>query len=174
MDYRIVRTEPFKVFGLEGIVSTVGDERYFSNEGAIWQENHRNGKYEQLFLDAGETKPPFYNDMFVQEMCRIHCLTNYNKIDDTTYGYMQCSFVTPDSKTEGYTIAEIPAATWAVFSGTTDWGDIGEVLGMMNKRFYTEWLPTSEYEKVDGPEFEMYGGTPEEGYIELWMPIARK
>lgn len=174
MSYRIVKTKKFKVFGLEGIVSTVGDDKYFSNEGEIWQENHHKGKYEQLVIDAGDEKPLFYDEMFVKEMCKVHALMNYKKINDTTYAYMQCSFIAPDSKTDGYTIEEIPETTWAVFSAPlVDW-NVGSAMTMLNKRFYTEWLPTSDYEKADAPEFEMYGGTPSQGYIELWMPIVRK
>ena len=173
MNYRIVKTEPFKVFGLEGIVSTVGDAKYFSHEGEIWQENHRNGKYEELFADAGQYRLPIYDTMFVREMCKIHGLMNYKKINDTTYGYMQCSFVTPDSKTEGYSIVKIPAATWAVFPSDLAGWDVS-VLDTLNKQFYSEWLPTSEFEKADAPEFEMYGGTPDKGYIELWMPVVKK
>ncbi|MDF2685323.1 MAG: transcriptional regulator, AraC family [Clostridia bacterium] len=174
MNYRIVKTEPFKVFGLEGIVSTVNDSKYFPHVGAIWQENHKNGKYEQLFLDAGESKHILYETMFINSMCRIHGLMNYKKIDDTTYGYMQCSFVTPESKTEGYEIYELPQTTWVVFPmDIPDW-DVGGAMNILNKRFYSEWLPISEYEKADGPEFEMYGGSPKKGYIELWMPIVKK
>ena len=175
MNYRIVKTAPFKVFGVEGLVSTIGDKKYYSDAGAIWQDNFKNGKYEKLFEDAGDVMLPIYDNMFVEKMCTIHGLMNHKKVDDTTYAYMQCSFVAPESKTDGYEIVEIPAATWAVFpSGLFDWGDVGSVLSSLFKRFYSEWLPTSEYEKADAPEFEMYGGTPEKGCIELWMPIVKK
>ena len=98
---------------------------------------------------------------------------NYKKIDDTTYGYMQCSFVTPNSKVDGYTVVEIPAMTWAVFpTGVQSWEEIGSVIDDVFRKFYSEWLPTSEYEKADGPEFEMHTQfTIEEGNIELWMPV---
>lgn len=174
MNYRIVKTEPFKVFGIEGIISTVGDDKYFPHEGAVCQANHQSGKYEQLMTDAGEGKLPIYDTMFVKEMCRIHGLMNYKKIDATTYGYMQCSFVVADSKTENYPIIEIPQTTWAVFPSDLVGWDVGAAMSTLNKRFYTEWLPTSEYEKADATEFEMYGGTPEKGYVELWMPIIKK
>ena len=174
MNYRIVKTKEFKVFGLEGLVSTIGESGYFSNEGEIWQANHQNGRYEQLVLDAGVEKPPLYDEMFINEMCRVHGLMNYKKLNDTTYGYMQCSFAASDSNTDGYTVVDIPETTWAVFSAPlVDW-DVGAAMNTLNKRFYTEWLPTSDYEKADAPEFEMYGGTPDCGYIELWMPIIKK
>ena len=178
MNYRIVKTEPFKVFGLEEIVSTVGED-YFQHGGeiwnGIWDASFENGKYEQLRLAVGEGKPTFYDTMFVEEMWKVHGLMNYKKINDTTYGYMQCSFVTPDSKTEGYSVVEIPAMTWAVFpTGLMAWEVIGEAIDELFKKFYSEWLPTSEYEKADGPEFEMHTGTIEEGNIELWMPVRKK
>jgi len=174
MNYRIVKTEPFQVFGLEGIISTKGDKDCFSHAGAIWQKYQNNGMYEQLFIDAGESKPSYYDSMFVEEMCRIHGLLNYKKINDTTYGYMLYSFVTPDSNTKGYEVFEVPETTWAVFPvDVNDW-DVGEAIAKVNKTFYSEWLPTSEYEKADAPELEIYGGTPEKGYLEFWMPIVKK
>ncbi|MCL2606356.1 MAG: hypothetical protein FWD93_03660 [Coriobacteriia bacterium] len=35
-------------------------------------------------------------------------------------------------------------------------------------------MPTSDYENVNGPEFEMHSGTLEEGNVELWMPVRKK
>lgn len=174
MNYRIVKTKSFQVFGLEGVVSTVGEEGYFKHEGEIWQVNHQNGKYEQLFQDAGDQRNDQADEMFTEEMCRIHGLMNYKKISNTTYCYMQCSFVTPESKTDGYTVVTIPETVWAVFGAPLEDWNVGAAVGELNKRFYTEWLPTSGYEKADAPEFEMYGGTPEAGYIELWMPLLKK
>jgi AraC family transcriptional regulator len=178
MNYRIVKTKPFKVFGLEEVVSTIG-ENYFQHGGKIWRTiwdtNFINGKYEQLKIAAGEEHPSDYDTMFTGEMWQVHALMNYKKINDTTYGYMQCSFVAPDSKTEGYTVVEIPEMTWAVFpTGLMDWEDVGSAIDELFKKFYSEWLPISEYEKVDGPEFEMHSGTLEEGNIELWMPVRKK
>ena len=174
MNYRIVKTEPFQLFGIEGLISTVGDETYYASAGEMWNANHQSGLYEKLFADAGAVQLPIYDTMFTQAMCRIHGIMNYRKVDDTTYPYMQCSFVTPDSRTEGYTIVEVPAATWAVFPAEIpDW-NMAEPMDRLYKRFYQEWLPASEFEKTDGPEMEMYGGTPQKGYVELWMPVSRK
>lgn len=174
MNYRIVKTEPFQLLGIEGLISTVGDETYYASAGEMWNANHQSGLYEKLFADAGAVQLPIYDTMFTQAMCRIHGIMNYRKVDDTTYPYMQCSFVTPDSRTEGYTIVEVPAATWAVFPAEIpDW-NMAEPMDRLYKRFYQEWLPASEFEKTDGPEMEMYGGTPQKGYVELWMPVSRK
>ena len=179
MNYRIVKTPPFQVFGLEGIISTINDEKYFPHAGAIWNEfnnGQKDSKYDRLFLDAGEIKPSIYGDMFTRDdICRIHGLMNYKQIDATTYGYMLWSFATPESKTNGYQTVDIPASTWAVFPSDPDDGrDIGTIWSELYKRFYGEWLPSSEYEKANSPEFEIYGGIPPKLCYELWMPIIKK
>jgi len=83
--------------------------------------------------------------------------------------------VSSNSKTDGYTVVEISAQTWAIFlSERFTWDKVGETIDNLYKRFYSEWLPTSGYEQVDGPDFEIYGGTTELGYIELWYPVKKK
>jgi len=89
---------------------------------------------------------------------------------------MLCSFVGKNSNTEGYSIAHIPAQIYAIFpSERFQWDeDLARILTTLQRRFYTEWLPTSNYEKIEGAEFEIYCGNREYGYIELWYPVAKK
>jgi len=178
MNYRIVTTAPFKVFGVEELVSTTGED-YFQHGGKvwaqIWETNFSNGKYDQLKAAAGDGKPVNHSALFVQDMWQIHALMNYRKVDDTTYGYMQCAFVGDDSKVDGYTVVEIPETTWAIFpTGMMPWDELGAAIDEVYKRFYSEWLPTSEFESVSGPEFEMHSGNLEQGNIELWMPVQKR
>lgn len=44
----------------------------------------------------------------------------------------------------------------------------------MQKRFYSEWLPTANYERADSANFEIYGGDENYGYLELWFPVHKK
>ena len=177
MNYRIVKTNPLRVFGLEGIVSLASTENGITLPAVweFWDENFSNGKYDKLFADAGEARPAFYDEMFIRrDMCRIHGLFNYKQIDADTHGYMQFCFIAPKSKTSGYKTVEIPASTWAVFSSDPDEHDPGMVWPELYRRFYREWLPASEFEKADSPEFEMYCGIPPKICYELWMPIIKK
>jgi len=176
MTYRIVKTDAFKVFGIEGIISTSGDPNYYPHEGEFWGVVNSNpaedSQYTKLANDAGIVKHPFNDNMFNQEMCKIHGLMNYNQINETTYGYMLCSFVAPDSNTNGYKIVDIPAATWVAFNADMpDW-DMCKTMGELIL-YSKEWIASSGFEKADGPEFEMYGGSPDHGYIEYWMPITK-
>ncbi|WP_307587748.1 GyrI-like domain-containing protein [Paenibacillus wynnii] len=41
-------------------------------------------------------------------------------------------------------------------------------------RIYSEWFPTSEYEQVEAPGFEMYYGMPGHTQGEIWIPVKKK
>ena len=170
MEYRIERKEAFDIFGIEIIGSSTGDESYKS-PAQLWQRCHREGVYEKLFKDSGDL--PLF---MPQDLCKIHGAVNYRKTEKNTFPYMICSFIGNNSKTEGYSMVHIPAQTYVVFpSKKFKWDeDLLIILNTLQKRFYSEWLPTSNYEKIDAAEFEIYGGTKEYGYIELWYPIVRK
>lgn len=170
MDYRIETKEAFDVFGIEAICSLSGEEGYIT-PGQLWQQCHQNGEYERLFSNSG-TLPSFV----AQDLCKIHGVENYRKTGEQTFPYMLCAFRSKDSKVEDYQVAHIPAQTYAIFSSELfRWDeDFSNVLGTLQKRFYSEWLPTTDYVRADGPNFEIYGGTPETGYIELWYPVMKK
>lgn len=170
MDYRIETKEAFDIFGIETISSSIGDEAYLS-PAKLWQQCMQNGEYDRLFSNAGEL-PSFV----AQDLCKIHGAVNYRKTGENTFPYMLCAFVNPKCNKEGYTVAHIPSQTYAIFpSQRFRWDeDFSGVLSTLQKRFYSEWLPTANYEKTDGPEFEIYGGTEDLGYIELWYPITKK
>lgn len=170
MDYRIETKEAFKVFGIETISSLTGEQGYLS-PAELWQQSQSNGEYEMLLSNAGDL--PSY---VPQNLCKIHGVENYRKTEENTFPYMLCSFVSETSKTDGYKIVHIPSQTYAIFSSEKfRWDDdFFKILTSMQKRFYSEWLPTANYERADGANFEIYGGTEEYGYIELWFPIIKK
>lgn len=169
MEYRIEKKEAFDIFGIETIGSSIGDENYQS-PALLWQKCHKDGTYEKLFKNSGEL-PLFIS----QDLCKIHGAVNYRKTEGNTFPYMLCCFISKNSNTEGYNIAHIPEQTYAIFpSKRFKWDEIGTTLNELEKKFYSEWLPTSNYEKIDSAEFEIYGGTPEYGYIELWYPVVKK
>ncbi len=166
MNYRIETKPAFDVFGIETVASLSGNKKYTS-PAQLWQKSHRNGDYEKLFEASGDLP-----DFLPQDLCKIHGVENYRKTLGNTYSYMLCAFVSENSKTKGYKIRHIPSQTYAIFpSERFKWDEIFGVLENLQKRFYSEWLPTAKYERIDGPNFEIYGGDREYGYIELWYPV---
>ncbi len=170
MDYRIETKEAFDIFGIETIASLTGDKKYL-NPAELWQQCQKNGEYERLFTNAGDL-PNFIS----QDLCKIHAVENYRKTEQNTFPYMLCAFVSDNSNTDGYKTIHIPAQTYVIFSSEKfKWGDeFFKILTTMQKRFYSEWLPTANYERVDGANFEIYAGNEDYGYIELWFPVIKK
>ncbi|WDV45966.1 AraC family transcriptional regulator [Clostridiaceae bacterium M8S5] len=167
MDYRIEKKESFEVFGIE---TTTSADKVVEEVGKFWNECQRNGSYEELQKRVKEQ-----SEVLPKDMCKVHAVMNHRKSRKDTFCYMLCGIVTKDSDTTGYTKVVIPQQTYVVFaSQETSWDKTSQEIKRINKRFYSEWLPMSEYERVDGPEFEIYGGTPEKAYFEIWIPIEKK
>jgi len=172
VDYRIETKEAFDVFGIETVCSLTGAEGYLT-PAELWQECHKNGEYERLVSNSGDL-PSF----IPEDLCKVHAVEYYRKTEENTFPYMLCAFVSKNSKTEGYKIAHIPAQTYVVFAFETfkkayNEPDFFKVLGIMQKAFYNEWLPTAKYERADGPSFEIYGWDGDLT-VDLWYPIVSK
>ncbi|AEE15987.1 AraC family transcriptional regulator [Treponema brennaborense] len=66
---------------------------------------------------------------------------------------------------------EIPAATWAIFSGEGPSQGIQE----LEKRIVTEWLPDSGWEYGSAPDIEVYlTPNPKHARYEVWIPVVKK
>jgi len=177
MDYRIETKEAFQIFGIERIskeeeaelLDTVNDIEIVMVDN-LWEECHESGAIEKLKADAGDL-PSFVS----KSLGKVHVVFEYTKTDPGTFPSMLFAFRGPTSKTEGYTVADIPAHTWAIFP--SDKHPISEqdaVIEAMNKRIYAEWFPASGYEPVSDLEMELYGGDRENGYVEIWLAVRKK
>ena len=68
--------------------------------------------------------------------------------------------------------AEIPARTWAIFCGE---GECPKAIQELERRIYTEWLPSSGYEYDRGPDVELYvSPNPQQAKFEVWVPVKKK
>jgi len=171
MDYRIETKEAFDVFGIEAICSLSGDKNYITPP-KLWQKCHEDGEHDRLESNAGDS-----HSLLSPTSCKVHAVEFYRKTEENTFPYMLCAFVSKNSKTEGYTIAHIPAQTYVVFSSETfkkqyNEVDFFKILKIMHKAFYKEWLPTANYEKADAASFEIYGYAEDCLSVELWYPIV--
>ena len=73
-----------------------------------------------------------------------------------------------------FDLFEIPAATWAIFSGK---GKVYEGLDALFTRIFTEWLPSSGYEHSMKYTVEIYppGDAGSNDYdFEIWIPVKKK
>jgi AraC family transcriptional regulator len=76
---------------------------------------------------------------------------------------------------EGMIAEVIPRQTYAVFTHHLHSKNLHAELQPTMRWIWSTWLPSSSYEPVPGPDFELYppGFNPENGtgYLEIWIPV---
>jgi AraC family transcriptional regulator len=162
MNWRIEEKEAFEVFGIERIFGN--DES--GKVPAFWDECHQNGSYDKLFQAAGAKHGE-------DGMCCINAVCGYSEPGDDSFPYMICALKKQNSNTDGFKVAQIPKTTWAVFrSDKTD--HIGVEIPVLFNRAYSEWLPSSGYDKAVGPDMEIYYTAPDgKHFEEVWIPVRK-
>lgn len=68
----------------------------------------------------------------------------------------------------------IPSAQWAIFECV---GPVPEAIQQLQKRIFTEWLPSSGYEYANLPDLEVYGDgdiSSKDYKCQVWLPIVKK
>ena len=162
MDYRIESKEAFKVYGIEGIF-TSDDGKNLIEIPKFWLETMKNGQFENLVKSTNGTSD-------------VHAICQYRETGGNTFPYMLFAYETKDSETAGFMEVEVPSATWAIFKSRNHTvEETSEVIQSLTKRVYTDWLPTANYEKLDGYELELYFRTDDgKCYCETWIRVLPK
>lgn len=161
MDYKIIEKDSFTVIGKSIHVSTKDGENT-QRIPKFWQECNQDGTSDYLC----SLEPN-------QDMLGI-CMG----IDQATqeFDYFIAVETSSDTTTAeiGYSVREIPASTWAIF---TSIGPMPDSIQKVWERIFQEWFPATGYEHAVGPELEVYplGDTTSADYkCEVWVPIVKK
>lgn len=170
MDYRIEEKGIIK--GL-GVVKNFGrwtankDSEYWKEQmGERWEfwNAFLNGGVDSKIAEYGLYRAPFY------QMGVINTLENGEIIEAIG--------VESDGKTYDDLIDfEVPASTWAVFTAMGALNQKIHPIDELTARIFTEWLPSSGYEKSMNYEIQVYkpGDTQKDYYTcEIWIPVKRK
>lgn len=171
MEYRIEE---------RGIIKGVGVVKNFGKVTANKEAEHwteRSGdvwKFWDDFLDCGENitirdKYKLYKAPFWQMG------VNYTDAE----GNLILSIGAEDAGGEypELTKFEVPASTWAVFTTRGTLNQKIHPLEALTTRIFSEWFPSSGYEKSMEYEIEIYGpgDTQKDDYVtELWIPVKKK
>jgi len=171
MNWRIEEKEAFEVFGMERVFpnNETGDVPGF------WSECHQNGSYERLFDAAGGTRYPDGHGYPREDgSCVIRAACGYCEPGADCFPYMLCAMKEDGCQTDGFKLAQIPKSTWAVFRSEPS-NDTGLAIPELFNRAYSEWLPSSGYDKSPGPDMEIYHVTPAGQYFEeVWIPVQKR
>jgi AraC family transcriptional regulator len=170
MEYRM--EERGVIHGL-GITRNFGQWRVRSEEDtwmermgerwAFWDE-YLNGGMDRKIADLGLYRSPFY------QMGVTHVCDNGNIVESI-------GAESDGNEYEGLEPFEIPAATWAVFTARGSLGGKDHPIDALATQIFTEWMPSSGYEKAMEYEIQVYGpgNSQSEDYAcELWIPVKKK
>lgn len=153
MEYRIEQRDAFRIVGVSQPLHHEV-EKNFEVVPNMWQKAAMDGTLAKLAgMMNGEPK-----GMLGVSACNH---------DDWNYFIAAASDQTIDDSLEEY---RIPAATWAIFSGS----GVGTSIQELEKRIITDWLPTSGYEYGNGPDVEVYlSPDPQNAVYEVWIPVVK-
>ncbi|QUI24039.1 AraC family transcriptional regulator [Vallitalea pronyensis] len=168
MDYRIESKEGFTVYGIEEFFSTENGEN-LKEVPRFWEKVYDDGRYDSLIKST--------NTASSKGLSLINSICDYRKTENNLFPYMLFAFMTDKSNTSGYKTVDVPASTWAIFKSKDHSSEeTSIVIQDLIKRVYTEWLPTANYDKVDGYELEMYYEDLSTGkhHCETWIRVAQK
>jgi AraC family transcriptional regulator len=157
MDYRIVKKDEFRIVGVkEKLDKDV--EVNFEVVPKMWADVAQNGKIAELV--------PLMNQEPRGVLGVSACMDNQEN-----WEYF-ISVSTDKETPEGMYEYNVPAHTWAVFSGE---GPMPTAIQDLEKRIVTEWLPTSGYEYGDAPDIEVYiNADQQHSKFEVWVPIVKR
>ena len=171
MDYRIVKKDAFRIVGVR-TVNPLDAKESFEYIPGFWQSVHQSGVIPKI-VELINAEP---KGVLGVSTCDESCTCNYEdgfckcNVDDAeNYYYIAAS--TDKPVPEGMFAYTIPACTWAIFLGSGTPSSIHD----LQKRIFSEWLPTSGYEWAHAPDVEVYlDQDPTNMKYEVWMPVMKK
>ena len=156
MDYRIVKKEAFRVVGVrDPLISDV--EESFKRVPVFWKETVQSG-----------VMPTIIGLMNAEPAGVLGVCTCFGENAENFY-YIAAATdkPVPDNMFEFI----VPESTWAIFPGAGSPISIQE----LQKRIFSEWLPTSGYEWANASDVEVYlDDNPTNMKYEVWLPVVKK
>lgn len=173
--YRIEEKEAFSVFGTEFIINGVNES--YQQIPALWKRVFHDGTADRMLKasqDSEENNKGTSSSSDVKKLLNA-AIYDHNR-PDGTYRYMICFNLPQRGPDHEFKTLQIPPCTWAIFQ--TDEHTLvqtTEKIQALWKRIYPDWFPSSGYDYVSGPEFEMYYHLGGETYVsEIWLPVQKK
>ena len=156
MEYRMVRKEAFRIVGVrDPLISDV--EESFKRVPMFWQETAQREFIPQI---AG---------LMNAEPMGILGVSTCNGENKENFYYIAAA--TDKPVPENMFAFTVPENTWAIFPGSGSPASMQE----LQKRIFSEWLPTSGYEWANAPDVEVYlDDNPSNMKYEVWLPVVKK
>ncbi|MBO0457888.1 AraC family transcriptional regulator [Enterococcus hulanensis] len=157
MEYQLIDKEAFHVTGI-GLKIEQNMEVAQKRIPEFWNEVAASGELQKLLPIMDQNNPGVLG---------VSLMTS--EIQDK---WEYVIGVVSEEKAEGFEQYEIPAAKWAIFSGT---GPMPGAIQELQTQVFQEWLPTSGFEYDELPDIELYlDANPENAQFQVWLPVRAK
>jgi AraC family transcriptional regulator len=155
---RIISKDAFYVIGVE-LKTTTQNGRNFEEIPAFWEKIIANGLLEKI---------PNKRDAYISlGICM-------DMKEDGSFLYIIGTEVTStENLPDGMVVKLIPSATYAVFTAR---GEIPSSIQKMVRYINKEWLPESNYQLANTPDFELYDERSMSGAnveVEIYVPVIK-
>ena len=165
MNYRIVEKGPFKIVGVKKRVP-------IQFEGV----NQEIVKLAESITP--EQRKKFYQYANIEPHRPVNASFNFDegwKEEKGSLDHMIGVLTTmeADFAQDGFTVVEVPALTWAIFSSQ---GKFPDVMQETWAKIAAEWLPSSDYELVAAPGISFTADLSDINnvYSEIWTAVKKK
>ena len=142
MDYKIIEMEAFRIVGIKRRFCFDYD-RNPQGIPEFWTELRQNGKLAEIMR---------YSDGRFEEAVGV-CTNG----DSMGLDYFVATTTQLEQAPEGLELFYFPKNTYAVFHFT---GPLCETMPSAEKLIFSEWMPSSGYDPVDGADLEIYSKLP--------------
>ena len=162
MEYRIVEKSGFKLVGLKKRVPIVF-------EG----QNPEIMEMVQAITEDQRAQLKEWRNTEVKTVVSASFNFDDERYEEKGYlDHLVGSITTLEENFSGFDMVEVPAGSWAIFSMT---GPFPQTLQDTWGRIFSEWLPSSNFELVEGPEISFNGdfADMQDVYSEIWIPVKQ-
>ena len=157
MEYQLIDKEAFHVTGLSLKIEQ-DMEMAQKRIPEFWNEVSASGDLEKLIPLMDQNNPGVLG---------VSLMTS--EVQDT---WEYVIGVVSEEASEEFGSYEIPAAKWAIFTGT---GPMPGAIQELQQQVFQEWLPTSGFEYDELPDIELYlDANPENAQFQVWIPVRAK
>ena len=162
MEYRIEEKAPFKLVGIKKRVPIVFEgqnpEIMKIAQSITAEQREKLGAYRNTAVGAVVNASFNFDDGRSEEEGELDHLIG--------------SITTLEQDSEDFDVVEVPASSWAIFSVE---GPFPQVMQEAWGKIFSEWLPSSNYELVEGPEISFNGDMSDFQRVssEIWIPVKR-
>lgn len=154
MEYQLIEKATIRCIGKK---LTLGSDMELAMQEIpkFWNELAAKNELEKLIPLMNPKEPGVFGISIMEE-------ENQN-----SWAYMIA--VASEEKTDDFEVYQLPAAKWAIFEGR---GAMPDAIQDLNKKVYSEWLPTSGFEYANLPSMEVYlNADPVDAHFQVWFPV---